>query len=183
MENFGYFKGDIEYLEAQLPERWQPQLHQLRAIDFAKTMKLHWPSRAFIVGATIAFAFLIIGFFLIEYLSKAGIEFFLHPKQRLLVPISSFSAGIVGATIAAKTMRGYTAILDEHLANYTPVDEKAYKELQNSVDRHGELLTFLVRDWIQEERKAIATAAGVRYVNKSKFANKVVNVRPDENRQ
>lgn len=183
MGTYGYFKADTEISEDQLPESFQLQLRQLRIINFTQAMEQHWPSRAFLVGCAVTITCLVVGMFLFEYLGKAGFEFFVDSKQKLLIPIFSIAVGSAVTAIAAKLMKGYAEILDERLASYEPVDENAYKELQESFHRCGELYAFQVRDWIQKERRAIANAAGMRYFSKSKFANKIVKDGSNENRQ
>lgn len=101
-------------------------------------------------------------------------EFGLHLRDGAfyLVPLAAAIMGMYLVGSRSKRPKTWTAQLDQELTAYEPIDEGAYRQLQQQTRDAGYLESRVIRHWLDLERDAIQVADERRKTSHHGFLSK-----------
>lgn len=95
------------------------------------------------------------------------------PELNLLLPVFAALGTFIGVKVFSAAQTTYDDFIYGSLANYSPVDKEAYRDLQESTRENGSIDFQHLYRWVHQERRAIAEAAGEQKA-RSAFVDKQV---------
>lgn len=152
---------------------WKTRWAQLRTIETTMYRRTHSgmsPRANYAVG--VAAVIVIASMALLSLLEQAGAP--VGSPVLYGVPYLFGCTGLLAIWRCSKKPKTWTALLDQLLAAYEPIDRDAYCRLQDQTRDLGYLERDRVYEWLGFERHAVEVAAGRQNAEPSGFLAKKV---------